>query len=92
MNAVSIIPVGTVTFLFTDLEGSTRSWEQQGRAMSAALARHIGSGNRPPVGTAIRALAVDGDGNPAVTPIGTLYRTRGDPGRGLLRPRPLPNP
>ena len=40
MNAVSIIPVGTVTFLFTDLEGSTRTWEQQGRAMSTALARH----------------------------------------------------
>ena len=40
MNAVSIIPVGTVTFLFTDLEGSTRSWEQQGPAMSTALARH----------------------------------------------------
>ena len=40
MNAVSIIPVGTVTFLFTDLEGSTRSWEQQGPAMSKALARH----------------------------------------------------
>ena len=36
MNAVSIIPVGTVTFLFTDLEGSTRSWEQQGPAMSKA--------------------------------------------------------
>ena len=40
MNAISIIPVGTVTFLFTDLEGSTRSWEQQGPAMSKALARH----------------------------------------------------
>ncbi len=40
MNAVSIIAVGTVTFLFTDLEGSTRSWEQQGPAMSKALARH----------------------------------------------------
>ena len=40
MNAVSIIPVGTVTFLFTDLEGSTRTWEQQGPAMSKALARH----------------------------------------------------
>ena len=40
MTAVSIIPVGTVTFLFTDLEGSTRSWEQQGPAMSKALARH----------------------------------------------------
>jgi len=40
VNAVTIIPVGTVTFLFTDLEGSTRSWEQQGPAMSKALARH----------------------------------------------------
>jgi len=40
VNAVSIIPVGTVTFLFTDLEGSTRSWEHQGPAMSKALARH----------------------------------------------------
>ncbi len=40
MNAVSIIAVGTVTFLFTDLEGSTRSWEHQRRVMSKALARH----------------------------------------------------
>ncbi len=29
-----------VTFLFTDVEGSTRLWEAQPRAMSAALARH----------------------------------------------------
>jgi predicted ATPase/class 3 adenylate cyclase len=33
-------PTGTVTFLFTDIEGSTRLWEQQPEAMSAALARH----------------------------------------------------
>ncbi len=33
-------PSGTVTFLFTDIEGSTRLWEQHPRAMSAALARH----------------------------------------------------
>src|SRR5260370_20444948 len=34
------LPTGTVTFLFTDVEGSTRSWLQNGEAMSAALARH----------------------------------------------------
>jgi predicted ATPase/class 3 adenylate cyclase len=33
-------PTGTVTFLFTDIEGSTRLWEQHPQAMSAALARH----------------------------------------------------
>jgi len=29
-----------VTFLFTDIEGSTRLWETQGAAMRVALARH----------------------------------------------------
>jgi predicted ATPase/class 3 adenylate cyclase len=33
-------PSGTVTFLFTDIEGSTRLWEEQTQAMQAALARH----------------------------------------------------
>ena len=33
-------PTGTVTFLFTDIEGSTRRWERDRNAMSAALARH----------------------------------------------------
>jgi predicted ATPase/class 3 adenylate cyclase len=33
-------PTGTVTFLFTDLEGSTRLWEQHPTAMPDALARH----------------------------------------------------
>src|SRR5262245_55019280 len=33
-------PTGTVTFLFTDIEGSTRLWEAQHDAMRAALARH----------------------------------------------------
>ncbi|MGH2615792.1 MAG: adenylate/guanylate cyclase domain-containing protein, partial [Thermomicrobiales bacterium] len=31
---------GIVTFLFTDVEGSTRLWEADPRAMSVALARH----------------------------------------------------
>jgi len=33
-------PSGTVTFLFCDIEGSTRLWERYPVAMQAALARH----------------------------------------------------
>jgi len=34
------LPSGTVTFLFTDIEGSTTLWEQHTKAMRVALARH----------------------------------------------------
>src|SRR5713101_2845169 len=34
------LPTGAVTFLFTDIEGSTRLWEQHPDAMRRALARH----------------------------------------------------
>jgi predicted ATPase/class 3 adenylate cyclase len=33
-------PVGVVTFLFTDVEGSTRRWEADAEAMRVALATH----------------------------------------------------
>ena len=33
-------PSGTVTLLFTDIEGSTRLWEEQRAAMQVALPRH----------------------------------------------------
>jgi class 3 adenylate cyclase len=33
-------PTGTVTFLFTDIEGSTKLWEHNAQAMQALLARH----------------------------------------------------
>ncbi len=34
------LPSGTVTFLLTDIEGSTRLWQNNPDAMRAALARH----------------------------------------------------
>ena len=46
---MSVRPSGTVTFLFTDIEGSTRRWEAHPDAMRVALAAHdewaTGSGN-----------------------------------------------
>jgi class 3 adenylate cyclase len=33
-------PLGVVTFLFTDVEGSTRRWEADADAMRVALAAH----------------------------------------------------
>ena len=40
---VTELPTGTVTFLFTDIEGSTRLWEEHPDAMRGALARHDAS-------------------------------------------------
>src|SRR5579863_490706 len=37
---MSELPTGTVTFLFTDIEGSTTRWEHHPEAMRAAIARH----------------------------------------------------
>jgi class 3 adenylate cyclase len=34
------MPIGTVTFLFTDIEGSTKLWQQYPEQMPDALARH----------------------------------------------------
>jgi class 3 adenylate cyclase len=34
------LPSGAVTFLFTDIEGSTQHWEREPEAMASALARH----------------------------------------------------
>jgi predicted ATPase/class 3 adenylate cyclase len=37
---MAALPTGTVSFLFTDLESSSRLWEEHPEAMKAALARH----------------------------------------------------
>lgn len=39
-SAAPELPVGVVTFLFTDVVGSTAAWEADNKAMSAAMARH----------------------------------------------------
>jgi class 3 adenylate cyclase len=35
------LPSGTVTFLFTDIEGSTALWERDRTAMAQAVDRHL---------------------------------------------------
>ena len=35
------LPSGTVTFLFTDIEGSTALWERDRQAMATAVERHL---------------------------------------------------
>ena len=37
---MSSLPSGTVTFLFTDIEGSTNLWQKYPQAMPAALSLH----------------------------------------------------
>ena len=37
---MGILPTGTVTFLFTDIEGSTKLWEKYPETMKSALAKH----------------------------------------------------
>src|SRR5438552_13744580 len=39
-GAPSAFPTGEVTFLFSDIEGSTQRWEAHTEAMKAAVARH----------------------------------------------------
>jgi LuxR family maltose regulon positive regulatory protein len=39
-TSIPSLPTGTVTFLFTDIEGSSQLWEQHPQAMPQALAHH----------------------------------------------------
>lgn len=57
------LPSGTVTFLFTDIEGSTRLWEERPQAMWGALARH----------DAILGMAIQAHGGHAFKTVGDAF-------------------
>jgi len=60
------LPSGTVTFLFTDLEGSTRLWEEFPEAMRPALARHDEIVRSTIEGSSGQVVKTTGDGFHAV--------------------------
>src|SRR3954468_20972939 len=39
-DRMTALPTGTITFVFTDVVGSTRSWEAEPGTMGEAMARH----------------------------------------------------
>ena len=64
------LPSGTVTFLFTDIEGSTRRWDEDPEAMRPALARHD---------EVLRAAVEAGGGLWSSTPVTGCARRSGRP-------------
>jgi len=58
---------GTLTFLFTDIEGSTQLWEHHQSGMKAALERH----------DALLRDAVEGSAGQVVKTIGDVTGIRG---------------
>src|SRR5262249_2536748 len=60
------LPSGTVTFLFTDLESSTRLWEEHPDAMGDALARHDDALRSSVEGRGGHVVKMRGDGVHAV--------------------------
>jgi predicted ATPase/class 3 adenylate cyclase len=59
---VAELPSGTITFLFTDLEGSTELWEHHPDAMRRALARHDDLMGRAIEGRDGHVVKTTGDG------------------------------
>jgi len=64
--------MGNLTFLFTDIEGSTRLWEEDAEAMRQALARHDSLLREVIESSGGRVFKTTGDGFCAVFPAATL--------------------
>jgi predicted ATPase/class 3 adenylate cyclase len=62
------LPTGTVTFLFTDIEGSTTLWEQHSVEMRSALQRHDAALRQAIETSAGSIIKTTGDGVVAVFP------------------------
>jgi len=65
-RAHAIQPSGAVTLLFTDIEGSTRLWEEDGARMSQALAAHDALARRAVEARRGTVVKMTGDGMHAV--------------------------
>jgi predicted ATPase/class 3 adenylate cyclase len=65
---MSDLPTGTVTFLFTDIEGSTQLWEQHPEEMKSGLARHDSILKEAIESHNGRIIKTTGDGAHAVFP------------------------
>lgn len=65
-RAHASLPTGVVTLLFTDIEGSTALWEQDGARMSQALAAHDALARRAVECRHGRVVKMTGDGMHAV--------------------------
>src|SRR5438477_12007295 len=64
VELMSSMPTGTVTFLFTDIEGSTKRWEQYPQAMQAAFSRQ----------EAVLRHAIEANGGNAYKMIGDAFQ------------------
>jgi predicted ATPase/class 3 adenylate cyclase len=88
------LPTGTVTFLLTDIEGSTRLWEAHPEAMRPALVRHdalIGATVRAHGGTVIRSRG-EGDSLFAVFARATDAVAAAGAAQRQLQAEPWPTP
>jgi len=73
------LPMGTVTFLFTDIEGSTRLWEQHPEAMRLALDRHDALLNRTYVADDLGGRLLKGQVETALAALaGSIRAVRGN--------------
>jgi predicted ATPase/class 3 adenylate cyclase/Tfp pilus assembly protein PilF len=73
LRSSQILPSGTLTFLFTDIEGSTQMWEQYPEQMKGAMRRHdalIESAVEQQAGVVVRPRG-EGDSRFAVFPRAT---------------------
>jgi len=66
LRAKASLPTGTVAILFTDIEGSTVLWEQDGARMSQALAAHDALARRAVESRHGTVVKTTGDGMHAV--------------------------
>src|SRR5215475_14106724 len=101
MNATSYtaapLPTGTVTSLFTDIEGSTSLWEQYPEAMRIALARQDALLRQAIESSNGRIVKTTGDGVFAVFAAApdalaaclSVQRSLQTPERGVARSEPI---